>query len=51
MWGYNSIEFELSDAGFSDVRKAQYGASDVPTFNTVEDPQRLENSLGVECRK
>lgn len=51
MWDYNSIEFELNDAGFSDVRKAQYGDSKVSNFNEVESRQRWKNSLGVECLK
>lgn len=51
MWDYKSIEKELESAGFIEIRKANFGDSPDPFFNTVEDKGRWDDCLGVECRK
>ncbi|GBF53836.1 hypothetical protein N0824_01693 [Microcystis sp. 0824] len=51
MWDYKSIAAELKDAGFIEIRRAFFGDSSDPFFNTVEDKGRWDNCLGVECRK
>jgi predicted SAM-dependent methyltransferase len=51
MWDYKSIKCELLPMGFTDVRRADFGDSSLTAFQAVEDPQRWENCLGVECRK
>jgi predicted SAM-dependent methyltransferase len=51
MWDYKGIKRELEAAGFVDIRKAEFGDSGDATFNTVEDRERWENCLGVECKK
>ena len=51
MWDYKSLEQELKDSGFKDIRRAEYGDSSDPLFRDVEDESRWENCLGVECRK
>jgi len=51
MWDYKSIKPELEDAGFIEVRKATIGDSSDPVFGIVEELERWENCLGVECRK
>lgn len=51
MWDYKSIQQELENTGFVDVRRAYFGDSYDPMFETVEEKGRWENSLGIECRK
>jgi len=51
MWDYKSIVAELRDAGFIDIRKASFGDSSDPIFDTVEDKSRWDYCLGVECKK
>jgi predicted SAM-dependent methyltransferase len=51
MWDYKSIEWELQNAGFIDIRKALFGDSADPNYQEVEDEERWNNSLGVECRR
>ncbi|BBM02971.1 methyltransferase domain-containing protein [Microbulbifer sp. GL-2] len=51
MWDYKSIAQELENAGFIDIRKAEYGDATDTSFTEVEDKGRWENCLGVECKK
>lgn len=51
MWDFKSMSTELEAAGFSGVRRAQFGDSADPYFLTVEDIGRWRNCLGVECRR
>ncbi len=51
MWDFKSISAELSHAGFTDIRSAAFGDSSDAAFSEVEDKDRWENCLGVECRK
>ena len=51
MWDYKSIKQELVNAGFVDIRRAQFGDSLEPMFSKVEEKSRWDNCLGVECRK
>jgi SAM-dependent methyltransferase len=49
MWDYKSMYRELVDAGFHNIRRAQYGDSGDPMFAFVEDPGRWDKCLGIEC--
>lgn len=51
MWDYPSIEKELGQAGFRKIRRANYGDSEDPMFRKVEEKERWENCLGIECAK
>jgi predicted SAM-dependent methyltransferase len=51
MWDYKNLARELQAAGFTAVRRAQFGDNPDPLFRQVEDRSRWENALGVECRK
>ncbi len=51
MWDYKSMEQELRAAGFHEIRRAQFGDSSDPRFRDVEQLDRWENCLGIECRK
>ena len=51
MWDFKSIEAELKDCGFVDIRRAKYGDSTDPMFQYVEDETRWINCLGLECHR
>lgn len=51
MWDFKAMREELEAAGFTAVRRAQFGDSPDPYFLTVEDAGRWRNCLGVECRR
>ncbi len=51
MWDYKSIEHELCNTGFVDIRRAYFGDSADKKFSEVENISRWENALGVECVK
>lgn len=51
MWDYNSIRSELENIGFVNVRRAEFGDSSDPAFNVVEEKDRWDNCVGLECRK
>jgi len=51
MWDYKSIESELQKVGFVDIRKASFGDSADPKYQEVEEEERWNNCLGVECRR
>jgi predicted SAM-dependent methyltransferase len=51
MWDYPSIGEELRQAGFRKIRRANYNDSEDPLFRKVEEKERWENCLGIECAK
>ncbi|PSB59031.1 class I SAM-dependent methyltransferase [Chamaesiphon polymorphus] len=51
MWDYKSLARELSAAGFQDIRRAELGDSGIAEFSELEDPQRWQNELGIQCHK
>jgi SAM-dependent methyltransferase len=51
MWDYKSLSRELSAVGFQDIRRAQFGDSGISEFSQLEDPQRWQNELGIQCQK
>ncbi len=51
MWDYKSLEAELTDAGFRDIRRATWGDSEDPKFLEVEHDARFEGCVAVQCRK
>ena len=51
MWDYPSLERELDQAGFKQIRKALLGDSTDEKFNQVECQERWTNCLGIECRQ
>ncbi len=50
MWDYKSLEQELNNIGFVDIRRAEYGDASDSMFSDIEDYERWENCLGIECR-
>ena len=51
MWDYKSIQFELQQAGFTNIRRASFGDSSLAVFQEVEFLERWVDCLGVECKK
>jgi len=51
MWDYKSLAKELEESGFLNIRRAEFGDSEEPAFDDVEDKGRWDNCLGIECRK
>jgi hypothetical protein len=51
MWDYKSVCSELGHVGFVGIRLAVFGDSSDPAFKTVEEKDRWDNCVGIECRK
>jgi ubiquinone/menaquinone biosynthesis C-methylase UbiE len=51
MWDFKGLAKELSDAGFHDIRRAQFGDNPAPHFVAVENEERWRDCLGFECRR
>jgi predicted SAM-dependent methyltransferase len=51
MWDYESMQTELENAGFVEVRRASFHDSSESCFLDVEDWGRWENCLGAECKR
>jgi predicted SAM-dependent methyltransferase len=51
MWDYESMYGELKAAGFVNIRRATFGDSQDAMFATVEQKDRWDDCLGVECTK
>lgn len=51
LWDFKSIKFELSAVGFSNIRRAFYGDSEITQFHDVEEINRWQDCLGIECRR
>lgn len=51
MWDFKSIEKELFDAGFINIRRASMGDGEDQLLDDVETQDRWENCLGVTCQR
>ena len=51
MWDFKSLAAELRPAGFTSIQRAAIGDADNARFRDVEEPDRWENCLGMECRR
>jgi len=51
MWDFNSLNYELLSAGFTNIRRCSYGDSEDRMFDEVDDLKRFIDSVGIECRK
>lgn len=51
MWDFKSLQYELSQIGFAEIRQCQFGDAEDPLFQEVEHPLQFVNAVGVECRK
>lgn len=51
MWDHYSLENELKAAGFINIRRAQFNDSSDAMFKQVEDENRFESAVALECTK
>lgn len=51
MWDYRAMARELKEAGFREIRHAEFGDSADAMFKEVEDIGRWKDCLGIECRR
>ena len=51
MWDYKSLEHELRRAGFRNIRRACFGDAHDPRFHDVEDRDRFDECLAMECMR
>ena len=51
MWDHKSLSQELARAGFTNIRKANFGDSEEAMFKYVEDVDRFKNSVAIQCNK
>lgn len=51
LWDYKAAAAELEEAGFRDIRPAQFGDAAEPAFALVEEADRWQDALGFECRR
>lgn len=51
LWDEKSLSALLSEIGFKDIRRANYGDSKDKMFKLVEDPARFGGSFAIECSK
>ena len=51
MWDEAAMAAKLSKHGFVEIRRAQFGDSDDNRFDEVEDKDRFDRCLGMQCKK
>lgn len=51
MWDEKNMARELSDAGFTEIRRAVIGDNPDSHFAAVEDEGRWKDCLGMQCRR
>jgi len=51
MWDFESLSAELANAGFTNIRRAQFGDSGDENFAKVEDVGRWTSALGIQCQR
>jgi predicted SAM-dependent methyltransferase len=51
MWDFKAMNEALHEAGFVDIRRAEFGDSSDPMFTNVEQRVRWKGCLGFDCRK
>ena len=50
-WNYASLSRELEDAGFQGIRRCEFGDARNPVFKSVENSERFQWALAIECTK
>jgi SAM-dependent methyltransferase len=51
MWDFESMEIELKNTGFVEIRRAVRGDSGEEIFTRAEQEIRWEGALGIQCQK
>jgi SAM-dependent methyltransferase len=50
-WNYPSLARELEGVGFRGMRRCEFGDALNPAFKSVENPERFQWALAIECTK
>jgi hypothetical protein len=51
LWDYPSVADALQSAGFVEIRRAEFGDAEQPSYTEVERAERWEDALGIQCRR
>ena len=51
MWDEKGLTAQLSEQGFREVRRASFGDAEAPRFAEVEEKERFEGCLALDCKK
>ena len=51
MWDFESLQEELANVGFRNIRRAYFNDSSDPNFVSVEEESRFIHCLAIECIK
>lgn len=51
MWDENAMAKQLADHGFRDIRRAFFGDAEDRMFDQVEDKERFDGCLAMQCRR
>ena len=51
MWDFKGLAAQLREAGFKEVRRAQFGDSSLSCYREVENIERWDDGVGIECMK
>lgn len=51
MWDQKSLSARLNRVGFVDVRRASYADCEDPRFRDVENAERFEMAVAMQCRR
>jgi SAM-dependent methyltransferase len=51
MWDQKSLSLELENAGFKNIRLCGYGDCEDINFNSVEEEDRFNQAVAIECKK
>ena len=51
LWDYPSVADALHSAGFVEIRRAEFGDAEQPSYTEVERAERWEDALGIQCRR
>ena len=51
MWDYRSLQYELQQAGFKNIRPCVFGDCADPNFSLVEEESRFYKAAAFECTK
>jgi SAM-dependent methyltransferase len=49
LWDYEATAWELAEVGFRNIHRVRYRDSAIARFKEVEDEERWNGCLGVEC--
>ena len=49
MWDHKALAAELAAAGFAGIRRAEFGDCADPMFARVEEKERWDYAVGIEC--